>query len=255
MKPIDVVCFYWEGERWQEDKVNPFEITEDPSFRRHLLRVGKAPLDLVTHYIENLYHGIEKWAARPFRFICFTNADISVNGNIELRDLPMFTSKGVLPRLYMFSEEAGLFGHQVLSLDLDVVITGSLKEIMEYGGLFCVRERWQRKERHLPDGDIISFSAGKETQEIFWDPFIADVKAAENFTKGRERYWITKMIGDRWDNWEKIVPGQIVSYKNHVLRDGLQNGRIVSFHGHPRPHMVSDDWRVENWPDKMKEYA
>ena len=255
MKPIYIVCFYWQGERWQEKAVDPTKITEDESFRRHLMRVGKAPIELVCRYVNNLYCGINKWAVEPFKFICFTNSDLEVDKGIELRPFPMLTQMGVLPRLFMFSREAGLFGNQVLSLDIDVIITGSLEDIMNYDGMFCVRERWLRRERHLPDGDIMSFRAGRETEKIFWDPFVSDIEAAEASSTGRERFWITKMIGDRWDNWQDIAPNQIVSYKNHVLRDGLQDARIVSCHGHPRPHCIDTKWREENWENEQKQYA
>lgn len=256
-----VICFYWEGDRWQEQGVVPSTITKDISFQNHLKRVGKAPINLVSHYVNNLYFGVTKWAVHPFKFICFTNKKLETDPNIEIRSFPMVTDKGVLPRMYMFSEEAGLFGHQVLCIDIDVVITGSLEDIMGYRGRFCTRVRWQRGQDHLPDGDIMSFQAGPETEALFWTPLIKDIDhAIEIANGGRERMWITHQVGDNWDNWDKIAPDQVKSYKRHILRRPLGNARIVSCHGHPRPHKIRDSWRVNNWPDlikesKVKEYA
>lgn len=253
-KPIYIVCFYWEGDRWRENKKNffPEEVTPDLSYQRHLRRVGPASIELVNLYINNLYKGFKKWATDPFEFICFCNDDndkLDVLSDIDVRPFPMISKLGVLPRLWVFSEEAGLFGHQVLCLDIDVIITGNLHDILSYDGLFAVRPRWQRREAHLPDGDIISFRAGKETEDIFWSPFIKDIKAAEEQVEGRERHWITERIGDRWTSWDQVAPGQVVSYKHHILRrEGIGNARIVSCHGFPRPHQITEEWRKENWP-------
>lgn len=252
MKPIYVICFYWEGDRWQENKFNSSEVTRDISYRKHLNRVGKAPRELVETYINNLYQGIMKWTVHSFKFVCFTNEELELMDEIETRPFKMYATTGVLPRLYMFSKEAGLFGHQVLCLDIDVVITGPLRDIMNYKGLFAVRPRWQRREGHLPDGDIMSFRAGEETERIFWDPFIEDVTLAEATVKGRERFWITECIGDKWDSWANVAPGQVCSYKHHILRSGLKDARIVSCHGFPRPHQINEVWRKQNW--KFEQY-
>ncbi len=248
MKPIKVICFYWQGERWQEEGVD-YEKPQDVSFVKHLERSSPIDRELVCKYVNNLYDGVMKWAVHPFDFICFTNDDLEVDENIELRPFKLVTNKGVLPRMYMFSETAGLFGHQVLSLDIDVVITGPLRDIMNYSGLFCVRKRWQPGQTHLPDGDIMSFQAGIETQSMFWDAFIKDIKAVERSTGGRERFWIDQVLKNRkWDDWDDFALGQVSSYKIHVKRNGtLGNSRIVSCHGHPRPHEIKEQWRIKNW--------
>lgn len=246
-----VVCFYWQGERWV-DKGRPIsEITEDVNFHNHLLRIGRVSNDLAAHYVNNLYRGVKKWAARPFRFVCFTNEPLNVLPQVELRQLPMITRRGVMPRMYMFSREAGLWDHQVLSLDIDVIIVGTLEQIMAYEGLFCVRESWSKSEFGLPDGDVMSFRAGPETEALFWKPLIADVATAERISTGRERLWIRHCTRNQCDLFKDVVPGAVVSYKHHVRRRPyLRNHlvRIVSCHGKPRPHQFRAPWKDENWP-------
>jgi hypothetical protein len=240
---MQVICFYWEGERWQEKQELKGE------FVHHLKRIGTVSRPLVEKYVNNLYYGVNRFAEEDFKFICFTNVELNIDSNVELRYLPMFSEKGVLPRLYMFSRDAGLFGDQVLCLDLDLVITGSLKDIMKYKGKFCTRTSF--KDKSKLDGDIMSFRAGKETEDIFWNPFINDVKAAEQITRGRERYWMRHVANDIADKWYKIVPGQIISYKHSVRNTKRtkppKNTRIVSCHGEPRPHQIKDEWIKEYW--------
>jgi len=251
-----VICFYWQGDRWQQ---NGFQY-DDPSHvnlqQQFLRRVGNVSDDLPARYVNNLYKGVKRFADREFKFICFSNEKLNVLPEIELRPFKQVTQTGVLPRLYMFSEEAGLFGHQVLCLDIDVVIVGSLKDIMGYDGKFCARSKFKFGEGHKLDGDIMSFQAGKETEVMFWKPFIRDIKAAEKLTQGRERYWFRHIANDTADRWDEFAPGQIISYKRHVIRDEMllagkhlipKDARIVSCHGVPRPDQIEENWITQYW--------
>lgn len=244
---MKIICFYWHGERWQET----LEQVDDISFKNHLRRVGTVSRELASRYVNNLYQGVRKWASKDFDFICFTNESLDVHENIEIRPIDLITKRGVLPRMYMFSEQAGLFGHQVLCLDLDVVITGKLTDIMDYKGLFCTRRSFNERDENgnfKLDGDTMSFYAGKETEAIFWKPLIQDIQAAEKETQGRERLWVRKVAHLIADTFDEMTPGQIISYKMHAMRNGLpKNARIVSFHGHPRPHQVHEQWVKHNW--------
>ena len=241
-----IVCFYWQGDRWQETTSQ----TQDTSFDRHVKRVGLVSKELAARYVNNLYNGVRRWTKEPFDFICFTNEDLVLNKEIEIRPFPLITTKGVLPRMYMFSEAAGLFGHQVLSLDIDLIITGSLDDLLKYEGVFCTRMSWTRGEQHLIDGDIMSFKAGKETEAMFWTPLVKDIKAVEKISGGgRERMWMRYIIGNKADTWQQLIPGQVCSYKHHFVPTGKipYGARIISCHGFPRPHQIMDKWRTEFW--------
>ena len=275
-----VICFYWQGDRWQQ---RGFKY-DDPDYRNRqqpfLDKVGNVTASLPAKYINNLYKGVKRFATRPFEFVCFTNEKLKVLSGIEVRPFKVVTQMGVLPRLYMFSKEAGLFEHQVLCLDIDVVIVGSLKRIMNYKGLFCARSKFKPGEGHKLDGDIMSFRAGEETEDIFWKPFIEDVEAAERLTGGRERYWFRHLVNDSADRWERYAPDQVISYKRHVamqrkkFTEGMPvsikrdivnervrvmalkrrsnsplptNARIVSCHGTPRPDQIQKPWIKEYW--------
>jgi hypothetical protein len=145
-----------------------------------------------------------------------------------------------------------LFGYQVLCLDLDIMIVGSLNRIMDYRGLFCSRSNYFGKGNdRRAGGDIMSFKADKVSENMFWKPFIKNVKAAEEEVQGRERFWIWKCLGDKesdlFDDW---APGQILSYKIHhlaKLNHLPKEAAIVSCHGIPRPHQVTKSWAKQFW--------
>lgn len=246
-----VVCFYWQGDRWQEVDY----VEQDASYTNRqqyfIHKAGKVAKDLPAQYVNNLFKGVKRFATRPFKFICFTNEPLrNLHKEIEIRPFRKVSRMGVLPRLYVFSEEAGLFGSQVLCLDLDIVIVGSLENIMNYDGLFCARSKFKRGEEYKLDGDIFSFRAGHEIENIFWKPFIADVRKAERETEGRERYWFRQVAGNIAERWDVHAPGQVVSYKRHV--SGLYpyfptRAAIISCHGTPRPHQVNKKWFKQYW--------
>lgn len=245
-----VICFYWQGDRWQDANYKPVEghVNKQQAF---LDRTNAVSDDLAAKYVNNLYLGVKRFAEQSFQFICFTNLALNVLPDIKLRPFKKVSYSGVLPRLFMFSEEAGLFGHQVLCLDLDVVITGSLKDIMGYRGKFCTRSKFKPGEEYKLDGDIMSFAACKETEDMFWKPFIADIEAAEKLTQGRERYWIRHVIGgeDKADRWNRLYPGSVKSYKRHItkIRHIPKGTSIISCHGLPRPHEIKDNWIKKYW--------
>ena len=247
MKRIQVICFYWEGERWQtpNSKVH----TTDPSHFRNLKRVGTVDRELTSRYVNNLFAGVTRFADRPFDFICFTNEDLDLHDGIEVRKFPMVTQRGVLPRLYMFSEESGLFGHQVLCLDLDVIVVGGLGPLMAYSGLFCARSKFKIGEEAKLDGDIMSFSAGPKVEAVFWLPFLVNVEQNVAFTQGRERYWVRHVANDVADRWDKFAPGAVLSFKRHMAqREKIpEAASIVSCHGYPRPHQAKAGWIKEYW--------
>ena len=246
MKKLQVICFYWEGDRWQSDIDHYFSL--DPSYARHLKRSGNSDLTLVSRYVNNLFDGVVRFADREFDFICFTNEELDLKEGIEVRSFPMVSKRGVLPRLYMFSEESGLFGHQVLCLDLDVVVVGGMEPLMSYSGLFCARSKFKFGEEHKLDGDIMSFRAGEEAEAVFWTPFVKNVQAAEILTQGRERYWMRHVAGETADRWNQITPKAVLSYKRHHVFNHVPKGTvIVSCHGHPRPHQIESKWIKEYW--------
>jgi len=247
MKKLQAICFYWEGDRWQSDIDKAS--SSDPSYIRTLKRVGNSDIALVSKYVNNLFAGVTKFADQPFDFICFTNEELALDSEIEVRTFPMVSKRGVLPRLYMFSEESGLFGHQVLCLDLDVVVVGNLAPLMAYSGLFCARSKFKAGEKHKLDGDIMSFQAGPQAESLFWSPFIKDVKGSEILTQGRERYWMRHVAGDIADRWDVQAPGTVLSFKRSHLRNHPPSPEacIVSCHGFPRPHQVEAEWMQKYW--------
>lgn len=218
---LNVVCFLWGG--W----CYPHGVT----------------------YVNKLYRAATRNLSRPHSFTCFF--DGQQNGRFEeginVRRLVSPSWLGKLPKITAFNPEHG-FEDRVLVLDLDCVITGSLDDVANYDGDFCARAWYKGIERGkwVLDGDTIGFRVGYGIDTI-WEPFRDHPQQVEKWTGGRERYWY-RLVVEKPDMWQKFLPGQFVSYKNHC-RDGKlpPDARIVSFHGDPRPHVLNLDWLKEHW--------
>lgn len=207
-------------------------------------------------YVRRLYRGVQRNLTLDHDFICFAQEpDLLAGAPFEVRRLRAPSWKGCLPKLYAYSPDAGLDYNHVLILDLDNVITGSLDDIAGYDGPFCVRAwfaGWDRGLRdpslhpELIDGDMISFRPGAETAAL-WRHLTENVTSVEETTGGRERYYLRSQLQP--DLWQDILPGQIVSWKNHMKgsRPLPPDARIVSCHGNPRPHDIREGWVKEHW--------
>lgn len=233
-----VACFYWLGDRWG---VNERGI----------------------EYINKLYRGVQRNLPLPFQFICYTNESIQDQLDQEITVKPLEFPASLcgamnLPRGYMFCLDSGLTqGDQVLVLDLDIVIVGSLNDIASYTGDFCVRSAFHDPTKKKMDGDIIGFRPSRRLEELFWDNLINDYQEALQRTGGSERYWLREVVGNNFsegdcDRWEQVCPAQIISFKLGMRDQGQSdklpaNARIVSCHGTPQPHQLKYDWVKENW--------
>lgn len=191
-------------------------------------------------YVERLKNAVARNLSVDHRFICFSDRLLNLAG-VECRPLNPPSWKGHLPKLYVYSPEAGLSGRVIL-FDLDNVIVGSLADMAAYDGPLCVRGRLTPAYNRLPDGDMISFDAGAVAH--LWEA--ANRKDIEDITLGRERVFI-HYVAPHCDQWQVICPGQVVSYRYQCKAGLPKNARVCSMHGRPRPHEVRDKFIVDHW--------
>lgn len=191
-------------------------------------------------YVKRLKSGVARNLALEHRFVCFADRPLQI-ADVEVRPLNPPSWLGNLPKTYVYSPEAGLEGRVIL-FDLDNVIVGSLDGMAAYDGPLCVRGRLQHGKRREPDGDMISFDAGKVA--YLWEA-AKDGKVCHR-TQGREREFILQ-VAPNCDQWQDVCPGHVVSFRHHCRSRLPHNARVVSCHGRPRPHQITESFIVENW--------
>ncbi|KEP68622.1 glycosyl transferase [Thioclava dalianensis] len=108
-------------------------------------------------FINRLYAMVARNITPPFTFTCFTDNDTGVHPDIDCQPLPEMpieipkTRRGKWPKSRLWGPKLGTLTGNVLFLDLDVVVTGSLDDLFTYGD---------------PDQVILSHNAAKPFERI-----------------------------------------------------------------------------------------
>lgn len=134
----------------------------------------------------------------------------------------------------------------LLFMDLDTVLVGSLSDLLEVGKLTVLRDFYR---------DGVALKAGLGSGLMFL-PEAARDAPWETFVKSQRRIMASYHKGDQqlleevWgipdvQVWQNVVPGQVVSYKRHCCANVLGKGpqfrgvpetaRVICYHGKPRP--------------------
>lgn len=125
-----------------------------------------------------------------------------------------------------------------LFLDLDTYVLGDISDLLEFES----DDLWLLRDFNVPaKGQSAVMLIPKDTREIY-EVF---QRSAEPYMKlyragGDQEYlnlFPMKFLQDRFEG--------IRSYKRHKLQDAPE-GRIVCFHGHPKPH-ETEGWAKDVW--------
>jgi len=86
-------------------------------------------------YVNTLYSMVSRNMRREFRFVCLTEDGAGLHGNIEVFPLPELSVDLGGPergwnKLAVFAETLYDLRGKVLCLDLDLIITGSLDDLL-----------------------------------------------------------------------------------------------------------------------------
>jgi len=201
-----------------------------------------------SEYVNKLYRGFCRHTTRKFTFICFTDDSKGLDPNIQPRSL-IENWTGWWGKASIFSAEHNLSGLKFF-IDLDMIITGSLDEILKFPGKFALMRT-----------DEISCETqnknGYNSSVILW----RDNAAFEIIYKQLKEVFteVTKYIY-RFDYWlemtvrnsefvQDLFPGQIRDYTADCTGDTLPpDTRIVAFPRDPKPHEVKNcQWLDSHW--------
>lgn len=177
-------------------------------------------------WVVKLYNGFSRNLTVPWRFVLFTDC---------LRDLP----NDILQEFIRTKEpdygayiEPFRYGVPMILCGLDTVIVGNCDHLANY----CLN----RKKLALPR-----------------DP--NDKKVACNgvalIPEGHQHIYrnhrgendMIYLRGQEHDYIDDLFPGQVVSYKGHVKKNGLDGVKICYFHGQEKPHELDDPWIEQHW--------
>lgn len=175
-----------------------------------------------------LYNGFARNLTVPFKFVLFTDRDRRLPKHIVQErmisaDKPDY---GCFTEPYRLNEAMILCG-------LDTVIVRNVDHLARW----CLEET----EIALPRDP---YDHSRSINGVALVP-PGHANVYETWHGENDMAWMrtfqTRYIDDLW-------PAQVVSLKAHdVRRKGLQDARIVYFHGRPKPHELNLPWLKEHW--------
>lgn len=189
----------------------------------------------------------------PHEFWCVGDNPNGLDPEIKFYpcDRSLIPLGGCYVKLEMWRREAEtIFGKQILLLDLDTVICGSLDQVASRtedvvlwrDPLADTTKGW------LYNGSLILMNAGARPQ--IWEEFDPATSPAVVQKSGLmlgEQAWIGLTLGP--NETTLTAADGVLSYKfSGVQMSGLpRNAAIVFFHGFPKPWQVNDAWVKQHW--------
>lgn len=208
-------------------------------------------------YVNRLYRAVMRNVGRPTRFVAFTDPIEGLDPGIDAKPIPpIHLPPGLKPgpwrKLALWTAELGGLEGDVLFLDLDVVVTGTLDPLFthEPGRLCLVRNWTQGRKDGIGNSSVMRFRAGSAPHLV--TEFEADpVALSHRFDN--EQIYVTKVSGLPLSFWPTdwcpsfkhtiLAPWPFYLFKPPALP---ADARIVVFTGHPRP----DEASRGEWPAK-----
>ena len=175
-------------------------------------------------WVDRLYGMVRRNTTWKIRFVCFTDDSSGIRPEVECQPLPKveFDASRIgkyWPKLGLMAPELGGLKGLTLFLDLDLLVIGSLDDLLTCPGRFCIIREW--KDPHLGYGNssVVRYIIGDQRQVL--EKFYATPPEAIRDTyASKEQNFLTKAADGVtfWpENW--CVPfAQACLPRNRVLR-------------------------------------
>ncbi len=208
-----------------------------------------------SEYVNRLWSMIQRHTARPTRLVCYTEDPEGINEGVEIYPLPAIELPEVIKfhawrKVSLWQKELQGIEGDVLFIDLDVVITGSLDEFFDYKpeSTFCVIENWTQMKSKIGNTSVYRFRVGAHT-------YIYDKMQAQGLEMlkkyGNSQTFISNVINEK-DFWPEPW---CQSFKHTMMPAWPLNlikvtplksdTKVVCFTGKPDPDEARDGiWKA-----------
>lgn len=205
-------------------------------------------------YVNCLWAMIRRNTKRDTRLVCFTDDPVGVHPDVitqpipEVR-LPPEKATQTWRKLTFWQEGVEYLSGDLLFLDLDVVITGSIDAFFDFKpeATFCVIENWTQVGQKIGNTSVFRFRVGAHT--YIYDQVQADPEGVVR-RYANEQTYISRIV----TSMEYWPAEWCVSFKHSLMPiwplNFFQTARlppetkVVCFTGHPDP----DEARDGIWP-------
>lgn len=172
-------------------------------------------------------------------FVCLTDTQVEGVKTLPLKsNLPGWWSK-----IELFREFKECF-----YIDLDTVIVGDISELLNYKHAFTALRNFSSAKNTNRMGSAVM--AWNGDYSFIYNSFMENYKRyiIEYTTseKWGDQGYINNKLGGKFNRWQDLFPGYIVSQKIDMKNNVVPKGaRVVCFHGKPKPWEVKADWIPE----------
>lgn len=181
-------------------------------------------------WVDRLFAAVARHLPIPHATLIVTDHAIPPKADIRIRT----SEPGWWAKLELFRLDRTL-----LYFDLDCVITGDLRPLVEAPGPLIAIHDWQH--RGMINSSVMRIES--ETSREVWDRYQDDKAAARASCNVGDQEWITRHA-PAITYW----PAQwCVSYKRHCQSGVPDGARAVAFHGKPKQDAVRAPWVAEHW--------
>lgn len=218
-------------------------------------------------FVNRLYNMVKRNLKKhELRFYCITEISKGLDKNIIVKPLPvMKCAKEDVKWAYLKEAGlcddnlAGLKGQRVLFFDLDMVITGSLDEMIDYpkGDEFVIINDWNTKGSHIGQASCYSWVVG--TLGFVKDYFEKNAKAVcRKFPTASQEYLsdqVIKKFGklnfwpEKWCLSFKFSVLPPWYFRAFVTPKLPKTCKVLAFHGHPKiEDAIAGRWHPNGVP-------
>lgn len=206
-------------------------------------------------FVNRLLSMIRRQSSRDTRLVCFADDRTGIDPAVTVWPLPEINIPERVAwtpwrKLSLWQTPLEDLTGDVLFLDLDVVVTGSIDVFFDYmPGHFCVAENWTQRGQRIGNTSCYRFPVGAHAH--IFDDFNRDPEAILARYRVEQQY-ISDVIHDMhfWPtDWclsfkHSLVP---VWPMNFLYTPSLpESARVIAFTGKPDP----DEALVGQWPVK-----
>ena len=196
-----------------------------------------------SEYVNRLYSMAIRNTSRPLRIVCFTDDPTGIREEVEVRPMPEFDLPEPMRshpfrRMFIFQKEVERLKGNVLHLDLDLLITGSIDAFFDYRPEldFAVCENWTQPGQGIGNMSVFRYRVGALTK--IWDRFRPDPMAMMNLYRNSQTF-VCRTLG----TVEFFPPAWCLSFKHSLIPPWPLNfiktpslppeAKIVAFTGKP----------------------
>jgi len=196
--------------------------------------------------VNTLYSMVQRHLSVPHRFVCFTDDAAGVREEVEIRDLPDLyvpQERQISPwrKVGIFMPGLGGLEGRTLFLDLDVVVTGPLDDLLTYSDKLAIPENWTQPGQGVGNSSVFTFDIGKFAYIV--ERYKAEVDTLFDHFPNSQTF-VSRTAAEHGD-LEFFPPEWIRSFKVNCMPGGLLNwvktpvlpdkARVIAFHGDPKP--------------------